>query len=174
MSLIIRESINVDPITTERLDTMGNIHRYNFGWLKTHTIVGDSPEPDGVTLNSAQTGISGMERTFTEVTAQSILPPSLETPEVTASTSMNDGISVGSFYKSGVKFRAMIRSRAIGTSEIIVMGQQTYGIQERKHYADAMGRTDDSSMPNPETETAEGGVTISIANGIKTTTEIKG
>ena len=169
----IRESITLDPITTERLDTMGNIHRYNFGWVKTHKIVGDG-SPVGQVVDSSTTGISGMAMAFSENTAQEILPPALETPDVAPTTQMASSIVMGSFFKVGIKMRSMVRARAIGTSEILIMGQQAYAINETKEYADAIGNPAAPASPASGVEAAEGGVTITIANGVNTKTLIKG
>ena len=47
---------------------------------------------------------------------------------------------------------------------------------EEKEYANSMGQSTDSSITLPvvEFQAAEGGMTISIANGVKTKTTIKG
>lgn len=169
----IRESITLDPISTERLDTMGNIHRYNFGWVKTQKIVGDG-DPSGEVVDSSVTGISGMSTIFSETTAQEILPPSLETPDVSPNTSMYSSIKINSFFKYGIKMRAMVRARAVGMSELVIVGMQPYAINETKEYADAIGVESGYEPPEPENEAAEGGMTITIANGVNTKTLIKG
>ena len=169
----IRESITLDPISAERLDTMGNIHRYNFGWVKTQKIVGGG-DPSGEVVDTSTTGISGMSKVFAETTAQEILPPSLETPNISPNTEMAASIRISSFFKHGIKMRSMVRARAIGMSEIIIMGSQAYSINETKEYADALGRDSIYEPPSPGREAAEGGMTITIANGVSTETLIKG
>ncbi len=173
MSYTVRESITVDPITAERMDVMGSIHRYNFGWVKTHRIVG-AGAGEGQLIETSVTGISGMAQTFVETVYQEILPPSLETPDVAANTVMSQPVKVGSYFKYGMKMRTMIRAKAVGTSEIIVMGSQGFSIDEEKEYADAVGAGGGTPGNNNGPEAAEGGITISVANGVLTKTTIKG
>ena len=180
MSSTIRESITLDPISSERIDTTGAIHRYNFGWVKTQKIVADGfgdGTDDGsgnaTVVDQCTTGLSGVGKAFKETTTQEILPPKLETPDVDPDTTMSDGIKMGTFFKFGIKMRTLVRTRAIGKPEVIVMGQQGYSIYESKNYADAIGSNSSKTFKDT-IEAAEGGITITVANGVKTTTKIKG
>jgi hypothetical protein len=171
----IRESITLDPISSDRMDTAGKIHRYNFGWIKTHKIVG-GPQPGGVLVESAKTGISGMEQVYDEYTAQSILPASLEVPTVSSNTEMaSPRVSLNTFFRRGTKYRTLVRSKAIGVSTIITLGSQNFAIEEKKVYADAVGSGGGDAPPDdPTPQAADGGITITVANGVETTTTIKG
>ena len=169
---IERENISLTPIYTERIDTTGAIHRYNFGWVKTHKIIGDMP-PDGTIIDQSITGLSGVARLFKEITAQEILPPSLDTPQVETKTKMEGDFETGTFFKFGTKQNSMIRTRAIGKSEVIIFGQQGYKINEKKHYANAIGQGTVESFGD-DIEAVDNGITITAANGTKTTTTIKG
>lgn len=170
---IIRESITVDPISAERLDTQGNVHRYNFGWIKTIRQVGGST-PSGTLVEQSETALAGVHIIYEEFTTQSVLPPSLETPDVASSVAMTESRKVGSFQKVGQKYRAMVRARAIGSAEILVLGMQQFSVQETKEYANAIGNPSEASLPAPDVSAAEGGLTITSANGIQTVTTIKG
>ncbi len=171
MSVIIRESVSLDPISSERMDTTGAIHRYNFGWIKLHRVVGGAPG-GGEIIESSITGISGVNTMFEETASQELLPPSLETPDVQGAVVVS-GVGVTSFYKNGIKKRTMVRSRAIGSSEILLLGQSSFSIVEDKIYADAFG-PGLQLTPGSDVQAAEGGVTITAANGIVTQTKIKG
>ena len=173
MSVNIRESVTVDPISTERLDIAGNIHRYNFGWVKTTRIVGGLIG-DGEIVETSNTSIAGVTHQFLENVTQEILPPSLETPDVTANTIMVAPKTVASFQKVGIKKRAMVRARAVGNSELIIIGSQQFGIAEEKEYAQAVGSPSSAAVPDPAVAAGEGGMTISVANGVLTKTRIKG
>jgi hypothetical protein len=172
MGAIIRESVTVDPISSERIDTTGAIHRYNFGWVKIHRMVGGTP-PAGTVVESSVTGISGMDNIFSEVTTQEIFPPSLETPDA-YTVSDPEGVKVTSFFKNGIKKRTMIRTRPIGVSEILVLGQAEFSIVENKVYAGSFGPGAIMAPAGSGVQAAEGGVTITAANGIVTETKIKG
>jgi len=172
MSDIVRESVVVTPISSERMDVTGAVHRYNFGWIKIHRVVGGDPG-DGEVIESTSTGISGMSRVFDENVTEEILPPSLETPDVTGSVSAT-GISVSTFYKIGIKKRAIVRTRAAAPAELIILGALPFSIMEDKLYADAIGNGSEAPTPEGGPESADGGVTITAANGVITTTKIKG
>lgn len=169
----IRESVTVEPITSEELDIAGNIHRYNFGWMVTRSIVGGGGGGgDGIVVEHTTTGISGIGSPFQEIVTQQILPPSLTTPMVGAETEMSSGIVVGSYYKTGTKRRMYTKAKVFGTSELIVMGENQFSVIENKVYADAAGggnQIDPSGGGG-----ADGGVTISVANGVQTITHIRG
>ena len=175
----IRETAMIDPISSEELDIDGNIHRYNFGWMVTRTIVGleDDASPSGTITESTTTGISGNTNTFHEVVTQEILPPSLDLPEgVATTTEMQASITVGTYYRYGTKKRVYTKAKVFGTSEIVVMGESPFSISEEKEYADAIG----PGSPAPahggggEVVHADGGAQYTIANGVKTKTDIKG
>ena len=123
---IIRESITLDPISSERMDVMGNIHRYNFGWVKTSKIVGGpdtKTKPGVMVVDQSTTGISGDKNVFDDKTTQEVLSPSLDTPEVKHSTVMDKGITLHTFYRFGIKHRTMVRTRAVGKSKILQLGE---------------------------------------------------
>ncbi len=178
MSNIVREAITVDPIASEELDINGNIHRYNFGWMVTRTIVaveGASPISGTVTERTT-TGISGNNKIFNEIVSQEILPPSLDLPEdIAVETEMVDAVSVGTYYRYGRKSRTYTKSRVFGTSEIVVMGETPFAILEVKEYADAMGPGAPAPTVGGDSPAhADGGAQYTIANGVKTITDIKG
>ena len=88
---------------------------------------------------------------------------------------MHEGVKFNTFYRFGIKYRTMVRTRAVGKSKILQLGKQPYSVVEKKEYADAMGSSkDDLSLPAIAYQAAEGGINISIANGVKTVTTIKG
>ena len=169
---IERENISLTPISTERIDTTGAIHRYNFGWVKTHKIIGEEI-PQGVIIDQSTTGLSGVDRVFSESTTQEILPPGFETPDVETKAEMQPGVETGTFFKFGIKKLSFIRTRAIGESEVKILGQQGYKINETKYYADAVGEGELTSFGD-DIEAVDNGITITAANGTKTTTTIKG
>ena len=168
----------VDPIASEELDINGNIHRYNFGWMVTRTMVSldSGVGVPGTVTESTTTGISGNVNEFYEVVTQEILPPSLDAPDnISTNTDMEDPVSVGTYYRHGRKKRVYTRSRVFGTSEIVPMGESPFSISEHKIYANAIG----AGSPAPthsggETAHADGGAQYTIANGVKTVTDIKG
>ena len=168
----------IDPISSEELDINGNIHRYNFGWMVTRTIVSldSGVNIPGEITEETTTGISGNEKVFYEKVTQEILPPSLDLPEnIVTNTEMQNSISVGTYFRHGRKKRMYTKARVFGTSEIVTMGESPFSISEQKEYADAIG----PGSPAPEhvggeTLHADGGAQYTIANGVKTVTDIKG
>jgi len=170
---IIRENITVTPVTTERIDTVGAIHRYIFGWTVQHTITSfDSTMPDGIIVDSSSVLVQGYDRQMNEVTGISILPPSLEVPDVSANTGIS-GVKVVSFVKEGEKARVYTRIRVSGDNELIEYGLSPYSVYETKSYADAMG-DGQSDGGGAEGEGAEGGIIVTAANGVLTETKMKG
>lgn len=174
----VRETIMVDPISSEELDIEGNIHRYNFGWMVTRTMVSLKSEIEipGTVTEETTTGISGSEQVFYEKVSQEILPPSLDLPtDIETSTEMESSISVGTYFRYGRKKRVYTKALVFGTSELIAMGESPFSMSEQKEYADAMG----PGSPTPEhkggeTMHADGGAQYTVANGVKTMTDIKG
>ena len=120
--------------------------------------------------------ISGNEKVLHEKVTQEILPPSLDLPEgIVTNTQMEDSVSVGTYFRYGRKKRMYTRARVFGTSEIVTMGESPFSISEQKEYANAIG----SGSPAPEhiggeTLHADGGAQYTVANGVKTITDIKG
>ena len=171
---VIRESVTIDPISTEELDIEGNIHRYNFGWMVTRTIVGGSNE-GGIVVESSSTGIAGNASVFEESVTQTILPPSITLPEgVGTVTSMDGGVELGTYYKFGTKKRTYTKSRVFGTSELVVMGESAYSITENKIYANSSGGGVTISPGAGGGAHADGGAQYVAANGVMTITDIKG
>ena len=168
----------IDPISSEELDINGNIHRYNFGWMVTRTGVSlDSGiQLPGVITEETTTGISGNNRVFYEKVSQEILPPSLDLPEsVSTTTSMESSITVGTYYRFGRKKRLYTKASVFGISEIVPMGESPFSISEQKEYANAIGPGSPApSHSGGETSHADGGAQYTIANGVKTMTDIKG
>ena len=161
----------LDPISYEELDINGYIHRYNFGWLLSETIVGGSPS-GGLVVENTTTMIAGTAGAFNETLSQSILPPSIDMPAING-ISMNSGIVVGSYSRVGSKKRTYTRNRVFGTSELIVMGESQFAVGENKIYADAIGGGG-TEVSVGGGVLADGGAQITAANGVMTITEIKG
>ena len=184
---MIREFITVDPISAERMDLAGSIHRYNFGWIKTVrsvTVAGkekpqEPGEPDDpgddkkLTTETSDTQISGFSKKLSETVVQEVLPPSLTVPEVIPSTTMHDGYELTTYARKGTKKRLITRVRPFGTSKLIPLGDFPFAVIEDKEYADAISGAE-TPVVAPDSSIADGGVTVSIANGIKTYTTIKG
>ena len=168
---VLRESVVVDPISAEELDIAGYIHRYNFGWMVTRTIVGGGAS-GGTLIESSSTGVAGTAGSFEESVTQQILPPSIDLPAVGISTGMSGGALVGTYYKIGTKARTYTKSRVFGTSELVVMGVSGFAITENKLYADAAGGG--SSVSAGGGAFADGGAQYTAANGVLTMTDIKG
>jgi len=156
-------------------------------------VVGGEDDPDGEIVSSTTTGISGVDTVFKERESQSILPPSLETPDTEQMAEIQNGLTFDTFYRKGTKKRSTIRTKAIGNSDILVLGEQQFSIEEKKTYADSVGNenddsststdsdnnTDDNSDSNSASDStdiqaAEGNYTITIANGVATKTKTKG
>jgi len=170
---IIRENITVTPITSERVDTTGAIHRYVFGWTVQHTITSfDGTAPDGTLVDSSAVMVQGYERPMSEMTSIKILPPTLEVPDVEANTDIN-GVEVASFVKEGEKTRVYTRVRVNGNNEVVEYAAAPYGVYETKEFADAMGNDWTFGERDP-TSAAEGGVIVTAANGVLTKTKMKG
>ncbi len=168
----------VDPISAEELDIDGNIHRYNFGWMVTRTIVsiGGMADIPGVITETTETGISGNDKVFYEKVTQEILPPALDAPtDIGMTTVMQQSGSIGTYYRTGRKKRQYTKAKVFGTSEIISMGETPFAVLEQKEYADVSAGTLSVYLPDiGESNHADGGAQYTIANGVKTTTEIKG
>jgi len=171
---VIRKNQTVTPLTTERLDVIGCIHRYNFGWLNTVSTVGDGGGGGGgggTVVETATVGLAGMNGSFSEVTTQEILPPSFNTPGVGA-----PGGGVSSFCKTGSKTRAVIRTRGYGGTTMVVLGTVPYSQTENKIYAGAKGAGGGGGggCGGGGGGGADGGITVVSANGVTTVTTIKG
>ena len=172
---IIREVANLTPISSERVDTNGNIHRYNFGWNLQRTLVHTGEEKiSGTVVDKSTVLIQGYDQEMIEESSIELLPPSLQTPDVKISTTQESAVKVGSYYKEGVKKRVYTRIAVSGKNKIIEYATTPYSLTESKEYADAIGKGDGFSPPTPEREAAEGGAIISAANGVITKTIIKG
>ena len=175
---MVRETVMIDPISSEELDINGNIHRYNFGWMVTRTAVSLSADMSlpGVITEETTTGISGNNKVFHEKVSQEIYPPSLDLPsDVSVMTGMDSSITVGTYYRFGRKKRLYTKSRVFGTSEIVPMGESPFSVSEQKEYANAIGPGSPApSHSGGETSHADGGAQYTVANGVKTMTDIKG
>ena len=179
---IVRETATVDPMSSEELDIEGNIHRYNFGWMVTRTIVSldDGTSIEGDIVEETITGISGNDKIFYEKVSQEILPPGINTPTgVELNTDMEDSASFETYFRFGRKKRVYTKAQIFGTSKIVTMGESQFSINESKEYANVIATSETPSVPsapaNDENVThADGGARYTIANGVKTMTDIKG
>jgi len=168
----VRKSIQLSPISSEIIDSVGNVFVYNFGWVKEtrQTFLGGS---DGQGMyEHSYIGVSGMGKDFVETVKLELCPPGFSTPD------NDDDKETGKYYtyvKQGVKARTSIRTRAIGESEIFVLTQTPFYIFESKDYGEGEGDGigSDSSL-KPEIDSIPGGFTVISANNVKTTTEYKG
>ena len=175
MSKMVREMINLDPLAGERMDNSGAVHRYNFGWVKTHRLVGlDMESQDGVKVEDTITSVSGYSVALDEQVWQDILPPSLELPEVEASTGMSDGYELATYTRIGEKTRVYTKVKPFGGSEIVEMGKIPFSVVENKEYADAIKGDGNPLDVSPEVAAADSGTTIVIADGVKTETKVRG
>lgn len=171
-----REQITLDPISSERMDCAGNIHRYNFGWLETKTIVGEKALPPSgantALIETSTTRIAGQSISFEESVVQIMHPASLKKPKISSNISMTNSIDITTYTKVGTKYRTMIRSRASGKSELIGLGSNDFALIETKSYAGAIGT---GAVVNPAVEEySDSGASIVVANGVKTETQLKG
>ncbi len=169
----------VDPISSEELDIAGNIHRYNFGWMVTRTIVtiGGSASLPGLRTESTTTAISGNNKLFSETVTQQILPPSLDLPGgAGVTTGVERSMSIGTYYRIGRKKRTYTKARVFGTSQIVALGETPFAVLESKEYANAMSSGGAPGVPGfgDSTGHVDGGAQYTIANGVKTKTDIKG
>lgn len=175
---VIRRNKTITPISAERIDVAGNIHRYNFGWLSTDTTVGGGTSQGGggggVVVESATVKVTGTDVEYNEKTVQEVLPPSFSAPSPDASMG---GLTLNTFCKTGTKVRSIVRARAAGESTIVALGSTAYSLKESKTYAGAKGGGGEQSSCEGEgggAEYADGGSTVIFANGVQTVTEIKG
>jgi hypothetical protein len=173
---MIREFITVDPISSERMDNSGAIHRYNFGWIKTQRLIAIDPqEGEGVAVEKSLTAVSGYDSPLNEVVYQEVLPPSLQVPqEIKTRTHMENSIRVPTYSRIGVKTRLLTRVMPMGGTELVETGKVAFSVVENKEYADAIGESAPELKIIEEVAAGDSAMTISVANGIKTSTKIKG
>ncbi len=177
MSKIVRETASVEPISSEELDIEGNIHRYNFGWMVTRNMVtmGGQGSIPGFITEATVTNISGNDKTFYEVVTQEILPPSLDLPaNVSTNTQMESSILIPTYVRTGRKKRSYTKASVFGVSKIVEMGETPFAVIESKEYANAIGGGISVPTTSEVSNHADGGAQYTIANGVKTMTDIKG
>lgn len=171
---IIRESLDITPIITERVDMELQIHRYNFGWVQRHTVVGDGPVTGEIT-EASSTMMTGVGRAFAEMTGQTLLPPSLEVPEATGFTG-TIGIEIGTYSKIGSRGRVSIRTHILGEPSMNVMGFVDFSVIENKTYNSMVGSPNAIPVdpPAPPIPNGGGGIRLDAAGGVQTKTIITG
>jgi hypothetical protein len=81
---------------------------------------------------------------------------------------------VPTYSRIGTKTRILTKVKPMGTTELVQTGTIPFSVIENKEYADAIG-DGGSELEGPEDVAAgDSAMTISVANGIKTSTKIKG
>jgi len=182
---VIRETVNVDPISAERMDMSFEIHRLNFGWIESRITVVDErggfvPQENGVITGMSSTQLSGMTKFFVEHSEAISHAPSFIPPDVDV-VNMIDNVKVNSFHRSGSKVRTRTISHPTSSPVVKAIVAVKYEMNETKDYADAIGRSSSEEELLVESEDSVitpkppyTGYSVTTTSGVQTQTTTRG